>query len=199
MTEFNLTEYFLTGILNFGPPALGLALLLGALGIPVPGTLFVLAAGAFARQGAIDGVTAAGLGLAGVVLGDNASYALGRFAGGWVQRRFGQASAWQSARHTFDQRGGLAVFLTRFLLTPLAIPTNLIAGSSGYAFWRFAGYDLAGEAVWIGLFGGLGYAFGSQWELVNQFISDFSGLLVGLVAVITGLYFLLRRNRRAHP
>lgn len=199
MTEFNLTEFFLTGMLTYGPPALGLALLLGALGIPVPGTLFVLAAGAFVRQGVIDMATAAGLGLMGVVLGDSASYGIGRFAKSRVERRFGQSTVWQSARQTFDRRGGLAVYLTRFLLTPLAIPTNLIAGGGGYPFLRFLTYDIAGEFTWIVLYGGLGYLFGAQWELISQFISDFSGLLVGVVALAAGLYLLLRRrqNRRS--
>lgn len=192
MTELNLTDLFLTGMITYGPPALGLALLLGAVGAPLPGTLFVIAAGAFVRQGVVDGPTAAGLGMFGVVLGDSTSYAMGRFARGWVQRRFGQSSTWQSARDTFERRGGLAVYLTRFLLTPLAIPTNLIAGGSGYPFWRFLVYDVAGEATWIILYGGLGYLFGSQWELISQFISDFSGLLVGIVALAAGIYFLVR-------
>ncbi len=196
MTELNLSELFLTGMITYGPSALGLALLLGALGLPLPGTLFVLAAGAFIRQGVIDWGAALGFGLLGAVLGDSASYAMGRFAKGWVQRRFGQSSTWQTAQATFERRGGMAIYLTRFLLTPLAIPTNLIAGSTGYSFWRFLAYDIAGEATWIVLYGGLGYTFGSQWELISQFISDFSGLLVGMVALGAGIYILLRRQRR---
>ena len=195
MTEASLTDLILTGVLNYGPPAIGLALLLGALGLPLPGTLLVLAAGAFVRQGVLSWATAAGFGLLGVVLGDSASYMVGRFAGRWVQRRFGRSAAWQKAAEIFDRQGGLAVYLTRFLLTPLALPTNLIAGGSGYPFWRFLGYDAAGELTWIALYGGLGYMFGSQWELINQFISDFSGLLVGLVMVGGGVYLLLRRRR----
>lgn len=196
MTDLNLTDLFLTGMLTYGPLALGLALLVGALGIPVPGTLFVLAAGAFVRQGVLDLFTASSLGLLGAVLGDSASYAIGYFAKGWVERRFGQSAAWQKARDTFERRGGLAIYLTRFLLTPLALPTNLIAGGSGYSFGRFLAYDVAGEFTWIVLYGGLGYAFGSQWELINQFISDFSGLLVGLAALGAGIYFLIRQRRR---
>ncbi|MFC1976043.1 DedA family protein [Chloroflexota bacterium] len=196
MTEdLNLTELFLTGMIAYGPPVLGLALLLGALGVPVPGTLFVLAAGAFVRQGVIDLTTASGFGLLGAVLGDSAGYAIGYFAKGWVQRRFGQSPVWQKTQDTFERRGGLAIFLTRFLLTPLAVPTNLIAGGSGYSFWKFLAYDVAGELTWLALYGGLGYTFGSQWELISQFISDFSGLLVGIVILGTGIYFLVRRLR----
>lgn len=199
MTDFSLTDFFLTGMLTYGPPAFGLALLLGALGIPVPGTLFVLAAGAFGRQGIIDLAEASGLGLTGAVLGDSAGYIVGRLAKSWVERRLGQLAAWQSAQQTFERRGGIAIYLTRFLLTPLAVPTNLIAGGSGYAFWRFLSYDVAGEVTWLILYGGLGYLFGSQWEAISQFISDFSGLLVGLILFGAGLYLLVRRRRQNRP
>ncbi len=196
MTDFDLTEFFLTGVLTYGPPALGLALLIGALGLPVPGTLFVLATGAFVRQGVIDLTTATGFGLLGAVIGDSTSYTIGYFAKGWVQHRFGQSVVWQKAQNTFEQRGGIAIYLTRFLLTPLAVPTNLIAGGSGYPFLKFLVYDVAGELTWITLYGGLGYAFGSQWEAINQFISDFSGVLVGVVALGTGVYVLFQHHRQ---
>lgn len=199
MIDVSLTDFFLTGMLTYGPPALGLALFLGGLGIPIPGTLFVLAAGAFVRQGVIHWADTSGLGLLGVVLGDSASYGIGRFARGWVQGRFGQSPAWQKAQQTFERQGGVAIYLTRFLLTPLAIPTNLIAGGGSYPFWRFFSYDIAGELTWIVLYGGLGYLFGSQWEAVSQFISDFSGLLVGVIAFSIGIYILIRRHRQSRP
>lgn len=195
MIDQSLTDLFLTGVITYGAPALGLALLLAALGLPLPGTFLVIAAGAFVRQGVIDWAAAVSLALAGVVVGDSLSYGLGRFAKGWLQRRFGSSSAWQKAQVTFDRRGGVAVYLTRFLITPLAIPTNLIAGGSGYTFWRFGLYAVAGELTWIGLYGGLGYTFGSQWELISEFISDFSGVLIGVVVLATGIFLLIRQSK----
>jgi membrane protein DedA with SNARE-associated domain len=195
MIDQSLTDLFLTGVITYGAPALGLALLLGALGLPLPGTLLVIAVGAFVRQGVIGGFAAAGFGLAGAVLGDSLSYAIGYFGSGWVQRRFGQALVWQKAQATFERRGGWAVYLTRFLFTPLAIPVNLIAGGSGYAFRHFWVYASAGELTWIILYGSLGYLFGSQWELISDFVSDFSGVLVGIVALATGVYLLIRQRR----
>ncbi|MCL4299857.1 MAG: VTT domain-containing protein [Anaerolineae bacterium] len=196
MTELNLTDLFLTGVIVYGAPAFGLALLLGAFGLPLPGSLLVIAAGAFVRQGVLDGWLALILGLGGALLGDSLSYGLGRVAKAWVQARFEQASVWRRAQTTFNRQGGLTVYLTRFLLTPLAIPVNLIAGGSSYSFWRFLAYAAAGEATWLVLYGGLGYIFGSQWELISQFVSDFSGVLVGIVALGTGIYFLLYRQHR---
>ncbi|HLB45875.1 MAG TPA: hypothetical protein VJL59_02510, partial [Anaerolineales bacterium] len=78
----NLTDLFLTGMITYGAPALGFALLLGAAGLPLPGTFFLLAAGAFVRQGMIDGAAASGLGLLGTILGDSLGYAIGRFGKG---------------------------------------------------------------------------------------------------------------------
>jgi membrane-associated protein len=192
MSDGGLTELFLTWMLAYGAVAVGLALLLGALGLPVPGTLFVLAAGAFTRQGIMDGGGAFALGLAGVLLGDSLSYALGRYAGKPVAARFAGASIWQQAQEAFAARGAIMILLTRFLLTPLAIPTNLIAGSSGYQFWRFLGYDAAGELIWLLLFGGAGYWAGAQWEAASQFVTDFSGLLLGVALLVAAALFLVR-------
>jgi len=47
---------------------------------------------------------------------------------------------------------------------------------------------------WIVLYAGLGYVFAGQWQLVSETISSHGGWL-GLVAVVIGLYFLLRRLR----
>jgi membrane protein DedA with SNARE-associated domain len=195
MSEISLTDWLLTGMLNYGAPTFSLALLIGAIGVPLPNTFFVLAAGAFARQSAIDGPTAAMLGFLGAVVGDSLSYGIGRVARTWVQRRFAASTAWRQAQVAFEQRGGLAIYLTRFLITPLAFPTNLIAGSSGYTYWRFFLYAATGELTWIILYGGLGYLFGAQWEMLSQLLSDFSGLLVGLIVLGAGFYVWLRRRK----
>lgn len=187
-----ISDFILTSMINYGPAAFAVILLLGAMGAPWPSVVFVVAAGAFVRQDVMARNWTFGLGLVGVMSGDTGLYLIGRFAHRWLEGWLGKASAWQQAQTTFDRRGGLAIYLTRFLLTPLAIPTNLIAGGSGYAFWRFFGYDLAGEITWLVLFGGLGYLAGSQWELIAQFVSDFSGLLVGLAVLAGGIYLFIR-------
>lgn len=197
MNLSDLNDLLLTWVVIYGSPMLAGALLLGALGLPVPGTLIVIAAGAFVRQGVLDVYSTPSLGLIGAVAGDMVIYGLGRFARVWIEKKFGQSGAWQKAENFFRRRGGIAIYLTRWLFTPLAVPTNLIAGSSGYPFWKFMLYDLTGELTWIVLYGGLGYAFGSQWEVISDFISNFSGLLVGLVILGVGIYVLLRWRKQS--
>lgn len=181
-----LTDMFLTAMLAHGPVALGLALLLAALGVPLPATLLLLAAGAFVRQGTLDGITAAGIGLAASVLGDSGSYCLGRFGSVLVARQMAAHTGWQQAKTTFTRYGGLAVLLTRFALTPLALPTNMIAGSSHYAFQRFLFFDVFGEFIWVLLFGGLGYLFADSWEALGDLAGNLVAMFVGVLILIVG-------------
>jgi membrane protein DedA with SNARE-associated domain len=57
-------------------------------------------------------------------------------------------------------------------------------------------HDVAGELTWLILFGGIGYAFSNQWEAMSQFVSDFSGVLVGLALLGVGIFMAIRHQRK---
>jgi membrane-associated protein len=188
----SLTDLLLAYVLNYGPPFLALALLIGAIGIPIPTTILVVAGGAFIRQGFLNLPTVAALSLVAAVSGDSLSYGIGRYAGSWVERRYGGTSAWLNARQSFLKYGPWSIYLSRFLLTSIAIPINLLAGSTSFGYRRFFPLALVGEITWLVGFGYLGYAFGSQWEAVSDFISNFGGLVLGLVILAVGIFLAIR-------
>jgi membrane-associated protein len=190
-----MSDYLLTQIINYGAPLFGLILFLSALGAPLPASFLLVAAGAFSQQGFLDWFSIAIFGLLGAVAGDAMSFGIGFYARKWVSKRMEGSPSWISAQKSFDARAGLAIYLTRFLITALAVPTNLIAGGSGIRFRRFMVYDSLGELTWIVLYGGLGYIFGSQWELVSEFISNFGGLILGLVILGVGIWLWTNRLR----
>lgn len=194
----SLTDILLTQVINHGAPLFGLLLLLGALGLPVGASFILIAVGAFSQQGYFSWLEMAVYGLLGALVGDALSFGLGHFGKEAVARRLGQSPAWKNATDYFERKAWVAVFFTRFLVTALAIPTNLIAGGSGYRFSRFMWYDSLGEMVWIFLYGGLGYWFGSQWETISQIVSDFGTMLLGIVLVVAGIQ-LGRRWLGNHP
>jgi membrane-associated protein len=196
MSFSDVSDLLLTYIITYGAIVLSAVFLAAAIGVPLPSTLCVVAGGAFIQQGVLDLGSTIGLGLAGVLVGDSLSYGMGRLLRRPIKRRYGQSAIWQRAEQYFARRGGIAIFLTRCVLTPLAVPINLIAGSSDYRFVRFAAYDAAGELTWLLFYGALGYFFGSQWEYVSDLISNASGLLVGLLITGVGAYALIRWNRR---
>ena len=196
MSFSDVSDLLLTYIVTYGAIVLSAVFLAAAVGLPLPSTLCVVAGGAFIQQGVLDLSSTIGLGLAGVLVGDMLSYGMGYLLRRPIEKRYGQSTTWQRAEQYFARRGGIAIFLTRCVLTPIAIPINLIAGSSGYPFGRFVAYDIAGELTWLLSYGALGYFFGSQWEYVSDLISNASGLLVGLLIAGVGAYTLFRWNRR---
>ena len=191
-----MSTFLLTQVINYGAPLVGLILLLGAIGLPVGASVVLIAAGAFSQQGILSWPSAALVGLIGAVIGDMLSFGVGHYAKDWTQQRFGRMPAWRNARASFIKSAGPAVFLTRWLITAVAVPTNLIAGGSGYKFSRFMFYDVSGEMLWILLYGGLGYMFGSQWELVSEFLSSFGGLILGLVLLGFGIQQAFKWQRQ---
>ena len=192
-----LSDLLLTGLLNHGSLLLGLVLFFAALGVPLPATMLLLAAGAFARQGVLSWVSAALAGVTGAVLGDFASYAVGRHAGQRLPARLTATAAWREAADRFAHWGIWAVFFSRFLLTPIALPINLLAGSTGFVWGRFALAVMTGEVIWVLLFGGLGAVFAGSWEALSSLAGDVAGLVLGGVIAALGLWrlWVARRPR----
>jgi membrane protein DedA with SNARE-associated domain len=187
-----MSDFLLTQIINYGVPIIGVVVLIGAIGLPIPCTLLVIAAGAFARQGILSWPVAAMIGLGSVVIGDSLSYAMGFYAREKILQRFSGTRRWLQAEQAFQRWGPMSIFFSRFLVTAIAIPVNLLAGTTSFPFRRFIVFDIAGEAVWIFAYGGLGYFFGSEWELVSEFVTDFGGFMLGLVLVVIGIRLGLR-------
>ena len=190
-----MSDFLLTQVINYGAPILGMIVFVGALGVPFPGTFIVVAAGAFSRQDILAWHTTGLIALTCVVIGDSLSYAMGYYARERILRRFEGSGPWSQAESSFNRWGGTSIFLTRFLITGIAVPVNLIAGTSKFPFRQYFLYDLLGETIWIFGYGGLGYLFGTQWEAVSELLSNISGLLLGLVLLVVGGALAIRWSK----
>lgn len=135
-----------------------------------------------------------GVAVAAAVAGDGCTYLLGRVVGERLMSRWKGSKAWLSASQRFGRWGLWSVFLSRFLLMPIALPVNLIAGSTLFPWHRFMVAVVFGEVIWGFLFGGLGLLFAEGWDALSQIASDLSGLLLGGALLVAGLYFLVRRR-----
>ncbi len=145
---------FLPALLNllqqYGYPVLWVSVFIAAIGVPLPTSLALLAAGAFAALGDFNIVLLAALALSASVCGDNVGYFIGRRWGSkllnWLahlkRQRFISPRTIERSRVYFNRRGGWAVFLTRFLFSAFGSITNLLAGTELFPYRHFLFADI---------------------------------------------------------
>jgi membrane-associated protein len=191
-------EQSLSALLIYGYPALGLTLLLGAVGVPLPTSLSMVVSGSLAAQGYMSWYWASVVAVSGSVLGDSAGYGLGYLVGGEIFDRRGRWFGFTPALRArvellFQQWGMLSVILSRSLLSFLSSAVNLLAGAGHYPLRLFLPSSVVGRLIWTSAYLGLGYSVGAAIEASSSFLSNLSGLLVSLAA-LGGLGFMLYQN-----
>jgi membrane protein DedA with SNARE-associated domain len=185
-----------TGTLLALVPVWGLWLVAGTtlascLALPIPASLMMLAAGGFAAAGDLVLWQVAAAALGGAVAGDQLGYLAGRSGGARVLSALARDGtrrvALDKAAAMMAARGAGAVFLTRWLLSPLGPWVNLTAGSLAMSWPRFTLAGLAGEAVWVGLYTGIGHVFGGNLQAASAMAGSVLGFLAaGAVALALG-------------
>ena len=182
----SIGDEVLTALLVYGYPALGLTLLLGAIGLPLPDGVATTVAGSLASQGRIDWFWAGTVAVMASVLGDAAGYGLGRLLSQNFLERHGRWLGFTAARRVrvhslFDRWGLLTIFITRTFMSYLSSIASLAAGISRYRLPKFLATALAGRVVWTAGYFGLGYGIGADWEAATSFLTNLSVLLLLLV------------------
>lgn len=194
----SLSDYLLSTLGVYGLPVLFVALLVGAVGLPLPGSLMLLAAGSFVEQGDMSVWPVLMLSAAGVIIGDNVGYALGRWGGRKLLlrlSRFVGAKRLQAAEDWLSKYEGAGIFLSRWLITPLAPFVNIACGVTGYSWPRFMLYVVAGEALWVLLYVLLGQFFSDRVQEMSELLGDFVWMIVGLLFVVALGWNLLKYFR----
>ncbi len=200
---------FLSSLLSilqtYGYPALWASIFVAAIGVPLPVSLVLLAAGAFAALGDFNLILLTLISISASVAGDNLGYLIGRLWGSkvadWLEhskvgRRFLKPDAVARSRLYFKKRGGWAVFFSRFLVAALGGVVNLLAGTELYPYRYFMVFDIGGETLGALIPLLLGFAFGASWDAVGDILGTSSLLVLGLLLVIYLFLRLLRYTRR---
>jgi membrane-associated protein len=189
-----VTDWLLALVPQYGLWLLAATTFLSCLALPFPASILMLTAGGFAAAGDLILWQALGAAAAGGIAGDQLGYWAGRGVGATVLARLRKDPARDrllaKADAMMDRRGVVAVFLTRWLLSPLGPYINLIAGSTGYSWPRFTASGVAGEGVWAGLYVGFGYGFAGNVEAASQALGSALGMVGGAGAVLALGYWL---------
>ncbi|MGZ3610471.1 MAG: DedA family protein [Ktedonobacteraceae bacterium] len=200
----NLLSLLLTFLQSYGYIALWITVYVAAVGIPIPITLLLLAAGAFAALGDFNLALLFVISFSALVCGDNTGYWIGRIWGSralnWIERskRWNRLIPPQrivQSRQYFRRRGGWAIFLSRFLFSALGGIINLLSGSELYPYRYFLLFDTPGEALGAIIPLMLGYVFGASWEAVGDVLGYSSFLILSLLIVIILVSRLIKNAR----
>lgn len=174
------------------------------IGLIVPGDTVVIMA-SLGVEGPVQAAAMVVAVVVGALIGESIGFALGRWLGprirtSWLGRRIGEKN-WVRAERYLARRGGIAIFLSRFLpvlhsLVPLTV------GMSGYSYRRFLAWTAPACLLWaVAYVSVTSLAAGSFREMVDQV--HYAGyVFVGVIAAFLVLVFigkkLLERAEARH-
>src|ERR1700736_2840927 len=179
-----------------GYALLGVIVFLEAIGIPVPAALALLIAGGAAAQGMLQPQYVLIIALSAMLVGDTLMFLLGRYTGWWLLGLLCRISLNPEAcilrsADSFYRRGRKLLVIAKFIpgINTMAPP---LAGSMNMRLASFLRLDLAGAALYVGSYFGVGFVFSDALDTVTRGY-DAAGRIVGwiLVALIVG-YLMFR-------
>ncbi|WP_285025350.1 DedA family protein [Plantibacter sp. ME-Dv--P-122b] len=173
-------------------------------GLVIPGDTVVIVAST-AVVGPVQWVSMILVVITGALIGESVGFALGRWFGPRIRasrlgRRIGERH-WARAERYLDRRGGIAVFISRFLpvlhsLIPLTV------GMSTMSYRRFISWTLPACIIWSSAYVSVGaLAAGSYRELSDRLHGAgyvFVGIIVVFAVVVLVVKRLLQRSEERH-
>ncbi|HEU4322505.1 MAG TPA: DedA family protein [Roseiflexaceae bacterium] len=177
-------------ILALGYLGIALVMLVENLIPPIPSELVMPFAGFLVAEQKLSMVGVLLSGTLGSLLGAVILYALGRWAGDPLVRRFLRRYGHlirvseqdlDRALAVFDRYGEVIVLVGR--LIPLVRSLiSLPAGMRGMPFWRFLLFTAAGTALWNGALAGAGFLLGQNWAAVLGVIEQYQRVVLVVLA-----------------
>jgi membrane-associated protein len=195
-------DQVLAALSQYGSPALFAAVMVAAIGVPLPVTLLLVVTGSLISQGAMNFWWSIGVASAGSIVGDQIGYAIGRWGG---TRLISKCIALLGGRERLAQAeakarrwGGWGVFFSRWLVSPLGPWINFASGIAEYSWVRFVIWDVLGEVLGVVIFIALGRTFSDRILALDAVLGDFTWAFVALLAalVLGWKIWTATRNRR---
>ncbi len=173
----------------------------------VLGEVFFIAGALLAGMGALNVWAVLAVLYAGAILGDNASYWLGRHYGsslfehlaGWpVLGRLIHHENYQHGVAFFEHRGAIAVFSAR-LSGPLSWVMPAMAGMFRLNYATFIRFNTLGILIGIGQFIVVGYFFGEYLPSILEWADRCGTTILASLLVLIAAGAWYRWRRRAQP
>jgi len=195
----NIEEQLLAALTLYGLPVLFGVTLVSSIGIPIPGSILLVAAGSFVDLGEMNFWAVIIFGSIGAILGDQIGYGVGRWGGRRVSLRLDRWLGGEqrlAGIESFARKwGGPGIFASRWLIIQLGPWVNLACGIIAYPYPFFLFWDIAGEVFWVVFFVLVGMFFSERVQALAQMLGNLTWVVVGLVAAVIFAWLLIRNLR----
>ena len=195
-------QTLVTFLEHYGYLAIFLLIMFEDFGMPAPGETALVLGSVAAAAGKLNiwGVLIAAF--LGAVIGDNIGFAIGHFAGRKVVLRVGGRVGLTNdrllyAEGFFHKYGDVVVAGARFVEI-LRQLNGIIAGTMDMHWATFTAFNALGAALWVGVWGAIGYFAGENLHAIERWMLRFSWLALALAALGVIAWVIYRRSHR-HP
>jgi membrane protein DedA with SNARE-associated domain/rhodanese-related sulfurtransferase len=189
-------------LLTHGYSVLFAFVLAEQLGLPVPSTPVLLAAGALGGLGRLNLAIALPLAVLASLIGDSFWFYLGRTRGISILRLLCKISlepesCVRKTKSAYSNQGARWLLFAKFVpgLNTLAPP---MAGMFNVGPWTFIALDAAGAGLWAGTFMLAGWLFRDQMELIASLMAKLGFWLGAALIAVLVLYIVWKYVNRAH-
>ncbi|HEU4808788.1 MAG TPA: DedA family protein [Homoserinimonas sp.] len=134
--------------------------------------------------------------VAGSLLGESVGFALGRYFGPKIQasrlgRRLGE-DHWVRAENYLDRRGGIAVFISRFLpvlhsLVPLTV------GMSTMSYRKFMAWTIPACVIWATAYASVGWAAAESYRELSERLHYAGYIFAGIFALFAIIVLVVKK------
>jgi membrane protein DedA with SNARE-associated domain len=170
------------------------------LGLPIPATPILMAAGALVGQGKLNWALTLAAPILGVAIADNCWFEFGRTHGAKVLRLLCRISlepdsCVRRTENVFHKYGIRTLLAAKFIpgLNAAAAP---VMGISGLKREKFVFYDTIGALLWTGTFVGLGFIFSDELEAAANLAARFGGWLLVVLAGALAAFIIFKWRER---
>jgi membrane protein DedA with SNARE-associated domain len=164
-------------------------------GLIVPGDTIVVVSST-AIDGPVQYIGMLAAVIVGALAGESIGFALGRFFGPRIRdSRLGHRIGiknWHRAEYYVDRRGGIAVFVSRFLpVLHSLVPVTV--GMSNMSYRRFIAWTAPACAIWASAYVTVGWVVAGSFRALQDQLHFAGYLFVGAIALFGGGVVLVKK------
>lgn len=181
-------------------PVVFVGTLIDASGIPFPGRLLLIAAGAVAGSGRRSLVATILLGTLAAMLMDHLWYLAGAWNSERLMRLCRRLTGWSigdsdAARDYFERYGAATILVGRFFTSVRALAWP-VAAARGVGYAKFLLLDLVAASLWTSLWVGMGWMVGERWQTVAETAGVWLVIAGAVLFVVAAAPIAMRLYRR---